>query len=176
MPARQLGYTLIEILVVLSVLTLLAFFAFANYQKLKEDQLLKTSASDIAGLIHLAQSNSTSRYNCNSSTGASWMVVFKNSTSLDLSCQVAPSSAVVVKSITLGAHILVDTVDTIAGSCTLPVTVTYSPLLANVSFSDWGLPTCVGATVSSITVNLKNTSNNEVKSFKINKGGAIDVQ
>lgn len=173
--ARQLGYTLIEIIVVLSILSLLSFFAFANYQTLKEDQLLKTSASDIAGLIRLAQSNSTSRYNCNSSTGASWMVVFKNSTSLDLSCQVAPSSAVVVKSITLGSHILVDT---IVGSCpsTLPVTVTYSPLLANVSFTDSGLPTCVGTTVSSITVNLKNTSNNEVKSFKINKGGAIDAQ
>ena len=173
--ARQLGYTLIEILVVLSILSLLSFFAFANYQTLKEDQLLKTSASDISGLIRLAQSNSTSRYNCNGSTGASWMVVFKNSTSLDLSCQVAPAAAVVVKSITLDSHIQVDT---IVGSCPsiLPVTITYSPLLANVSFTDSSTPTsCVASSVS-ITVNLKNTSNNEVKSFKINKGGAIDVQ
>lgn len=179
------GFTLIEILVVISILAIVGIMSFANFGSLKQDQALKSAASDLQSLVRLAQSNATSRLQCGSDTvsGANWILEFKSDQkTISLACQVLsdlpPSptpTPIFDRNLIFLNNIIVDSVNScpdIPGSN--PLTITYSPLHGNVTFDDAShVPPCVNS--ATIRIVLKD-SDGQTKTVIINKGGSVDVQ
>lgn len=62
--AHSAGYTLVELLVVLTIMALVAIGAFFNLRTLRQDQDLKTVSSDIQSKIRNVQTNASSSVNC----------------------------------------------------------------------------------------------------------------
>jgi len=175
------GFTLVEILVVIAIMTIIGVLAYANFSNLKSDRDLKSAASDVQSFLRLAQSNSTARVRCGEDTtgsGANWLVEFRtNKINADLKCQIAsfpPPDPTLHKTLTISNGI---TIDSIIGdsSCVagFPVILTFAPLYGDVSFSDTGVPNC--NTSSKLTINLKDPKDN-LRSVIISKGGSVDIQ
>ncbi len=174
--ANHSGYTLIEVLIVVTIISVLTTLAYANYQKLKESQNLKGAAADIQSLVRQAQANAYSRVNCNGIPGADWSIIFNTPTQMSLVCQVSGSSGYTVKNLDLVNNIRLNSV---TGTCqaSYPVTITFASLITSVNFSDTTIPSCVsGSSVTSLTISLVNNNTGDIKNFKISKGGAIDAQ
>lgn len=171
------GYTLIELLVVLTIMAVLSIVVFINYRTFSQDQILNKALGQVQIILRLAQSNATSGYLCAGQGGASWSVQFgSDNTKVEIYCD---KTTTVQKSYTLENA----TVTSIQGSgCgspytspfTTPIKITYSPLYGNPKFEG---PTdiCFTTNSPSIVFTLTNTKGN-TKSFKLSKGGAIDIQ
>lgn len=179
------GYTLIELLVVISIISTLALVSFINFKNFSNDQVTIKATEQIQDLMRLAQSNATSSALCNGQHVKSWNLNFlADSKTIQLNCdQVCTTPCTptnfLQRTYTLDANARIDTItgyDCGGANPINPLTLTYSPLVGTLSFSSNPalLGTC--AQSASWTFTLKNTQNNSTKSFKINKGGAIDVQ
>jgi prepilin-type N-terminal cleavage/methylation domain-containing protein len=69
------GFTLIEILIAITILSLAAVVAIPNIKKFGEDQEVKNISSDIARLVRQAQSSGMSGIKCsNGNPNRYWMV------------------------------------------------------------------------------------------------------
>lgn len=171
------GYTLVELLVVLTIISIVGILVFVNFRTLSEDQVLKKAIGQVQTSFRLAQSNATSGYLCAGQGGASWSVQFgSDNTKVEIYCD---KTTMVQKSYTLENA----TVTSIQGSgCsspytspfTTPIKITYSPLYGNPKF-EGPTDTCFTTNSPSIVFTLTNTKGN-TKSFKLSKGGAIDIQ
>ena len=62
------GFTLVELLVSLTVMSIIAVFSFVNLRSLREDHDLKQLVEDVQGNLRLAQTNSVSSVNCDTPT------------------------------------------------------------------------------------------------------------
>lgn len=157
---------------VISVIAILVALAYANIGTLQEDQLLKGTASDVQSVIRLAQSNATSRLKCGGLEGANWLIEIANDTTLNLKCSTQVSA---VKSLNFPSGIHINSITKSNGTCPAlyPVTINYSALFGDVSFSDL-VNTCFPNTMG-VTLTLESTKTNDTKLIKIDKGGSVDV-
>lgn len=178
MPTKlQKGFTLVELLVVISIMAIMSVFTFINVKDFTTEQALNKAVGDIQSLMRLAQSNATSSTLCGSSGGVTWTVRFNSDQStLDIICG---SNNTLYRTLTL-QNVLIASIKTSSciSSLSLPVSFTYSALkgVPDVTDSSGGISsTCLGTT-QSVTVNLLNAKSNSTKSFNISKGGAINVQ
>lgn len=68
------GFTLIEILVVVSLLSIAAVMVVPNLRKFNEDQELESSANSLKEALRIAQSSSISGIKCSSLPSSNWRV------------------------------------------------------------------------------------------------------
>lgn len=173
------GYTLIELLVVLAIMSILGTIAFINFKTFSQDQVLNKALGEMQSFLRLAQSNATSSVKCGNISGASWAVKFLvDKININLAC--GPTDSV-QKTLTL-ENTQVTSIQCSPADSTCPptgstfnppLTISYSPLYGNVTFSQGDL--CV-ANASTLMIVLKNLLNNKFKCFTISKGGAIDIK
>lgn len=174
------GYTLIELLIVLTIMAILSIVVFINYKTFSQDQILNKALGQVQTMLRLAQSNATASLNCGSSSGVSWAVQFLlDKRTLELTC--GPTDSV-QKSLTLENSEITSikcsppdsTCPPQGATFSPPLKISFSTLYGKVTFIKSG-ESCVD-TAQSVMVVLKNLKNNNNKCFTISKGGAIDVK
>lgn len=173
------GYTLIELLVVIFIIGILSVAVFVNFKDFAQDQILNKAVGQIQTHLRLAQANATAGVLCQGQGGADWTVVFQaNQKNLDLTCD---ASGVVIKTLSLEG-VQIDSVrsSTCTASCSnascLPLSVNYAKLDGSVRITSTADQTTCLSTSNQILIVVKNLNTNNVKSFTISKGGAIDAQ
>ncbi len=171
---KRLGFTLIELLVVIAIISILSVAGFVNYRNFSADQVTNKAAGDVKSILRLAQSNSTSSTACGALIGGvSWAVIF-NSDALSIGLVCGPANSL-QRTYTLDNAQIQIKGSSCATSSTLPITVTYPAGVGSLTFGSSD-PCLVSSPTLSITVSNTRDTTASPKSFKISKGGAIDVQ
>lgn len=178
------GYTLIELLVAISIVALLSVTSIVYYKSLLQDQPLKKAVNSVQSFLRTAQSNATSGFNCGSVTGASqWSVRFTGSdkNKLYLNCGSADS----VKVLTL-ENVIVGSISATGSTCSgeigYPIDIIYKALAGTVSFASehTGDIDCI-APATSVTLTLMSPDSSascpdSCKTITVTNGGAINVR
>lgn len=174
------GYTLIEFLIVISIMAVLSIVVFVNFKTFSQDQILNKALGQTQSILREAQSNATSSTVCLGKGGVSWAVKFKqDEISLELTC--GPSDSL-QKTITLvDAEIASIQCSPTDSKCppegltfNPPLTISFSPSYGQVTFIKQG-HLCVD-NASTLMIVLKNLKNNNHQCLTISSGGAIDVK
>lgn len=147
------GFTLVELLVVLSIMAILGVVAFANFGTLREDQALKGAAFDAQSQLRVAQTNATANLKCSEQTALAWRTQFVKVGSeyqVKTFCQYTGGEGPVwfpVKTVTLPSEILIEKIATHDPSCFTPnptnptfqpISVTFSLLYGSSGFQALG--------------------------------------
>ena len=182
------GFTLVELMVVISILSLLGLVSYANIRKFREGQVIEKSASDLQSLLRLAQSNATARLKCNGQFGATWLVEFANRQTINLKCYVnGPASTQQTLSFS-GTNIQVNIIQGRQGistcdssftpSVTNTIEIRFAPLYGTVMFYDSvEINNCLTrSTTTEAVITLRDTQRNTTKAVVAKKGGAIIVE
>ncbi len=184
---RQLGYTFIELLVVISVIAVLSSFVFINYRGASNDELMRKDLSRVQSIYKQAQANATSSTVCLDTSDAdsekevgNWFVEIDSTAGkIYLKCRVVTA---VSNEETLIKTYTINPVFAIRVRC-LPGTLlgsvfgmTYQNLSGGGSF--WAassLDLCVKS-AKQVQIELYEKANEEnVDSFILNLGGSIDA-
>lgn len=183
----SLGYTFIELLVVIGIIAILSVIAFINIKDFSSSQALVKAAGEIQSMLRLAQSNASSSTVCGNQgnqAGVSWTARFNNDNSINIYCGTDSSCTEIscYKTISLEQKVQISAIKTSA--CTnlsLPLTITYSalkgvPLVADNAghISTNKSDPCFGAN-SDTTIVLIN-SKGDTKNIVVTGGGGINVQ
>ena len=91
------GFTLVELLVVITIMAITGVFAFANFGSFGEDQKLKSAVQDVQSLIRQAQSNASTNTKCSTGYSATWQVNFENATTVKLECRESGNATAFIK-------------------------------------------------------------------------------
>lgn len=188
------GYTLVELLVVITIMSLLSVTSFVYWKSLSSDRVLLKAIDNIQTLFRTAQSNATSGFSCAGVGGATtWSIRFNlaNKNKVDLLCNKivgSSSTPTIIRSLTLD-NVYVYTIKGVGPSCAsyvdcnsivLPadfgsdITISYSPLNGKVQISGGG--SCL-STASSLVIKLKKVNDEQAfKCFTISSGGAINAR
>ena len=155
------AFTLVEILIVISIMALLAVGSFVYFKDFSAKKAVEKAAGEVQSLLRLAQSNATSSTKCNDQGAISWSLKFTNATTMKLRCSNSSEDREVRTYTLENAQ-----VDQINGDseCTigLPATISYTPGLGiqSISSSDvFTLNTCLQSSI--ITFTIKNLINND---------------
>lgn len=175
------GFTLVEMLVVLTIMGLTAITAFISIGTFREDENLKSVASDLQSYLRLAQSNAQTGIKCVNFGGVSWSIILTDRTSIKLKCQTQESA---VREWTLKNPAQIDSIEGIGTlSCSSvksedtlinPVIVTFTHLYGQAAFSDPQNQCLSESTGIQIKVR-KKMGSAVLKTVTISKGGSIDV-
>lgn len=169
------GYTLVELLVVMTILALIGLISFINLGNFREDKLLDTSLTNLQSLIRKAQSHASTGVLCSGVGGATWSIEFKDRKSINLNCQAASQQNITnVSAVSLTGDVQIQSI-TGSSSCqsAFPanaVTVNLLPVAKGMTFVD---PTanCIG-TSQMLTITLSGKTG--TRTISINKGGSIN--
>lgn len=178
------GFTLVEILVVLAIMGIVGMMSYLNIGTFREDENLKSVASDLQSYLRLAQSNAQTGVKCASTGGISWSLVIKDRSSIELRCQTQAADDPPIREWTLKNPAQIDSIEGIGTlSCSSvksedtlinPVTVTFSYLYGQAAFSDPQNQCLSESTGIQIKVR-KKMGSAVLKTVTISKGGSIDV-
>src|SRR3989344_2153176 len=151
------GYTLVEILVVMTVMSIIAVIGFTNLGNLKKNQDLQNSVANLQNYFRIAQINATSGVKCNGEGGASWQITFENSDAQDITLKCQAETQNDAKTIPLGnSDVKIQLVE--GSNCTLltyPISVSFSSIYGKVEFL--GTDACLSST-NKLTITLENIS------------------
>lgn len=161
MKKAALGFTLVELLVVITIMAIIGAYAFSNLGSFGEDQKLKSAAQDVQSFLRLAQSNATSGLKCQGQSVLDWRI---DTTNWDLKCRNSAGVSSSLKRLTLPANISVDSIT--AGTCT-PTVIIFAPLYGTIT-SD--------CSAGPITITLNNSKTGNNKNVVVEQGGRIYVQ
>lgn len=169
------GYTLVELLVVMTIMSLIGLTAFINLGNFREDKLLDSSLTNLQSVIRAAQSNASTGVFCSGVGGATWSIEFKDSKTINLKCQAASQQdAVNVSITTLGGDVQIQSISGDSGcNSSFPansVTVKFLPVAGGVTFTDL-TSTCIGVS-KSVTATLSGKAG--TRTVSINKGGSVN--
>jgi len=174
--AHSPGYTLIELLITISIMAILSTIAFVNFKDFAQEGVLNRAVGQVQTLLRLAQTNATTGLKCNDSPAESWMIEFEtNQTEIQLKCK---SSSIDKQALEGGVTVDAILTGSVCSDRSLPnntMSVVYSNLSGKIDFV-WNKgkqDPCI-ADVSSIKITLK--GKNSSKSLTVFKGGAIDIQ
>lgn len=151
------GFTLVELLVVITIMGILGILGFIYNRTFQATQVLNEGVSGVQNILRAAQSNATAGVKCQGLGGATWVVTFENTTTFNLKCKVG-TSAFTQKSYSLPTNIQVQSV---------PCSVNFSPLYGTVSFEP---------SSASCIIRITNTKTGESKDVTVTRGGAIDAE
>jgi len=172
------AFTLIELLVVISIMAIVAILAVANYRSFGEGQILPNTALDLNSTLRTAQTNATTALQCSGSPLYRWRV------SLDCVYGNIVSYAVdIIKTEVWPQNITVERIydnggcdNDLAGD--LPnyyVYFKFQPLSGYVTMESKAAAFLQNCTGSKATIQLKNTTNGELKHVNIEQKGGIYV-
>ena len=166
---RYNGFTLVELIVVVSITSLMGVFAMVNIGSFRKEQELTSAASDIQSAIRLAQTNATNSVKCNGMASVPWSIELKDKNTINLVCS-NQSTPVALKSTVQISDIKGTT------SCSIyPVVISFSALYGDISFTPSLGDGCISPlTTQSLEISLTNDSG--TRKVMINKGGSVDVQ
>ena len=180
------GWTLVEILITITLIGILASIGFSSTQTFSSEQKIDDGVNKVQSFIRSAQANATSSLKCGSTYSYNWSIVFKtDETNLDLNCKVSSTSLdTFVKTLPLPANINISSITGDGGpTCTTtfptnPITLTYDTLIGRVTFLDQGLSANCNAATNNIVVTLRYTGSETAvtKTITISRGGGIDAQ
>lgn len=171
----ELGYTLIELIIVMTVMSIISLAVYLNTRSVTQDQILVTAVSDIQSLLRLAQANATSSTICdNSQPSSSWSVEFDNTNqnTLNLKCD---KSLIPQKTLILNQAMVVSAM---GSSClnpsfpSSPITISFSSVYGKLTFL--GVDQCLQES-NTLNLTIRNFTNGSQREFRVSKGGAIDV-
>lgn len=168
------GYTLVELLVVMTILSLIGLTSFINLGNFREDKLLDTSLTNLQSLIRTAQSNASTGVLCSGVGGAIWSIEFiKDSKTINLKCQASSQTATVsIPATSLVGDVQVKSISSGSSCSSDTVTVNFLPVSGGTTFTDL-INTCIGPS-QSLTVTLYLSGKIETRTVTINKGGSIN--
>lgn len=175
MKNSSAGYTLIELLIVISITAILSLVGFANYKNFTQEQIVSKASADLQSMLRLVQSNASSSVLCTDNVNTSPWKISLNQLSLTLSC--GPTNSI-EKTYTFDkAQISSITGSSCGGSASsLPVTITFVNIVGNLVFESSGASaTCLSSQTWVITVTNTQDST-KTKSFTLSRGGAVDAQ
>lgn len=167
----QRGFSLLEIMVALAVLSVIAVVSIPNYRKFSETQAIKNSHGDMIKYLRLAQSSASTQTNCSSNKPAqNWSFVINTSTkaySIVTSCfNPATDTTPTLETkdpFTLPSYINITTTPGCSGDFKVTFTRTGASFFCQnnpISFNE-------------ITLNLRDTNTSVQKYIKINTTGTI---
>ncbi len=174
---RNLGFSLLEILIAIAVLSIATAIAIPNLRKFNEDQSLTNSKGDLVRSIRQAQSNAQSGVLCtsNGQTSVSWGVKFTAAANATQYYIVADCKAADGITITTGVMQKTISPDAVTVGATCSITPPLYPV-----FLSFASTTFASSTVNfpcpineTLKVILKSTRTNQYQCVTIEKGGAI---
>lgn len=167
----SLGYTLVELLVVMAIMVIVGVFAFANFKDFSQDQIVNQASEALKSFFRIAQSSATSSTVCEGIGGVSWAVNFLDSTKIQLVC--GPEDKL-MKTLNLDNARIVGIKCSAEGvSFDPPLKISYAPLTGNVVFSVADETFCP-KTATQLFISLDNAAKpGHIKSFTVSKGGVI---
>ena len=176
MPKKS-GFTLVELLVVISIMALMSMTALINFKNFRSDAAIKVAASDLQSLIRIAQSNATSRINCGSNPGAIWMIESRDSKTFDLKCYISDPTRAITKKTVLFANPVELVAISGTGVCTIPFRVKFAPLYGTITFKEANTneDSCFSDS-SDLSMTLEDTKTHAQKIINVNKGGVVNVK
>ncbi len=175
------AFTLIELIVVISIMGVLGLVAFANFGSLRDDATLKKATADLQSKLRSIQTDASSNTKCNGNSALSWKGTFSKVSSteykLTVSCEYAgvPDSIVSGKTYTFEPNIEIANV--VSGNCPTdlvnPVSVSFASLTGKVTFKY--LTACnPGAQMLIDLLNIKTPGT--LSTVIIDQGGSIYVR
>lgn len=170
------AFTLIELVVAITIIAIIGVFVYANYKPFGEDQNLKNAVLDLQSQLRTAQTNATTNLKCNTQFGATWQVEYTDDRkTINLKCREPLSSPspsplptpFLKKTLQLGTNITIDSVTGAVGcEVSLPLTISFDPLSSKANFE--GSTNC-----TSLGIKLKNSQTGSTKFLTIEQGGRI---
>lgn len=185
---KNFGFTLIELMVVISILALLAVGFFVNFKSFGEEAALKNAASDMQSALRLAQSNATAGVKCGSSGGSSWYIQFSDRSTFNLRCSTQGSSDPPIRKWSIPLPIYISEIDGIrpspcissfisSGTIALGINVDFSYSSGKATFIDGdSTKDCLGKSTSIVIKLKKSSDDSALKTVTLDKGGSVDVQ
>lgn len=177
------GYTLIELLVVIAIIAILAVIGIVNYKSFSSDQIVVKAQNDVQTYLRLTQSNASSSTFCSDNQNVGpWSLTFRAISgvynTIDLSCG-STTKTYTLESAKVSSIIGIDCGSDVTSEATSPsFKISFSSGIGAATFSYTGVgatTTCLASASWTFTVtNTKDST--KFKTFKLSKGGAIDVQ
>lgn len=174
------GYTLVELLVVMTIMSLIGLAAFINLGNFRQDKLLDSSLTNLQSVIRVAQSNASTGALCSGVGGANWSIEFKDSKTINLNCQASSQqNSINVSTTALGGDVQIQSINGDSGcSGAFPTIVNFLPVSRGITFTDL-INTCIVPS-QSLTVSLSKAgiqcvdNPSACRTVTINKGGSIN--
>jgi type II secretory pathway pseudopilin PulG len=187
---NSIGYSMIELLVVMATMAILGLVFFANYRTLQQAQALQRNLADIQSFVKTTQTNATARVPCpptsvsDDDAGADWRVKFDSDNRvLRMACQLGVAAEIMPSgsqyTLTLGDNVVVHKINTNCNPSS-GFTITFAPLYGNVTFTDGGSG-CAASPNFLITLRNNNLSGstcdtNSCKTLVVDLGGSVYEQ
>lgn len=168
MPRSSKGFTLLEILVAVSIVSVVALLGIPNLKRFNEAQEFQANVSELTRVIKKAQSNSQSSIVCaDSKRSSQWVVILVNPSQYTLS-PLCPDSGsnqpIETKNLPTGTSF---SVKSGISSCTFPVSISYANKDRSLSFSAGG---CSSPT--RLDIDFQGPKNESARVY-VDLGGAI---
>ena len=173
------GFTLLELLVVISIMAILTIIAVPNFNKYSEDQKLNDAASQLQSVLRQAQNNAQTGTVCNVSSGISkatyWRVSLSKTSPANQFYSIGPfceTGLVTAQQIDLPEGVTI--YDLNLDSCTLAaVQIRYNNINSEVSFFNLF---CSDSVNAKLEIKLNSTGTALNKTVVVEKGGGIYVK
>lgn len=187
MPILKSGYTLIELMVTMTIISILSVFVYANFNNFSKVQVLTRASDQIKSVLRQAQNNASSGVRCVDETAADWFVKIE-SLKIHLMCRKLDTAAdITVKTQTFETNVVIEDINTKGSgnvsicdsfnfSDAVPFFVVYRPIFQKIDFiyARSSSPACVATEALTAEIIIKDISaNNSRKTFIINRGGAV---
>lgn len=200
---NQIGFTLVEIMVVVGITAVIGIVAITNFRSFREDQDLQAAFAGIQAQLRVVQTNAMTNFNCKGNSTLGWSARFSSSVvsgqtkyQIENICQFAAAStpvpaisgcsfsAGIVTCITntfaMEPKIHIDKIYTsescqVAAISTEPVTITFASLNGGASFSAVSTTCIANGTIPTLVISLLNTKPQPDSTLLlgVNAGGSI---
>lgn len=88
LKSKSSGFTLIEVLVTVSILAIITVLSVPNLKKFSQDQILADTSSNLLRMLERARSSSVAKIKCQEKASTGWRVTFSSTDySLKATCQ-----------------------------------------------------------------------------------------
>lgn len=184
----DLGFTIIEILVAITILGLISAFTIPSYKRFNDEQELKNATLNLLQSIRQTQSSSQSRTTCSNNVGSlDWEFRFNspNRYQVITTCEGTPTTSQSAPNTFLPTNISIKRIQTSAESIcpeiVNPTTLNLSLIFKNrgnvVSFSGSGATDCLkNSAVNWVKIYLGSSKITKQMILVSDKGGALYVQ
>lgn len=177
------GYTLVELLVVMSLLAIVGVISYVNIGVFRQDKDLIQASLDLQNHLREAQTNATSSTTtlCTENKPSFWKVIFNSRNQINLKCGETGGE----KNWIISDKVSIDSIKGSFGSSscdssfnpnsTSQVELKFNQLSGNAEFIDLNLGSSCLANSEKMVISLKSNSSSSIKTVTINKGGSIEV-